>query len=347
MKAAVYRGPGDVRVEDVPVPEIGAGEMLVRVQACGVCGTDLKKIEKGLLAPPRVFGHEIAGRVAAVGAGVTSFREGDGVVVHHHIPCRACFYCRAGAYAQCETYKKNGTTAGFEPSGGGFAEYVRAMPWIVEHGAIKVPEGVLPEEAAFVEPVNTCLKAVEKAAVAPGETVLVVGQGPIGSMLMQICRAKGASVIVSDRFPDRLELARTLGASVVLDASRDVPAEVRALSDGRGADVVILAATGQAPFDQAVAATRAGGRIVPFAATSPGERVEVDLGALSASEKSIVSSYSASVDVQARAAELVFSRAVRVAPLITHRFPLADAPAAVALATRPGPGVMKVMLEMA
>ena len=122
MKAAVYRGPGDVRVEDVPVPEIGAGEMLVRVDACGVCGTDLKKIEKGLLSPPRVFGHEIAGRVARVGAGVTSFREGDGVVVHHHIPCRACFYCRAGAYAQCETYKQNGTTAGFEPSGGGFAE---------------------------------------------------------------------------------------------------------------------------------------------------------------------------------------------------------------------------------
>lgn len=329
------------------MPEIGPGEMLVKVAACGVCGTDLKKIEKGLLQPPRVFGHEIAGRVAQVGAGVTSFREGDAVVVHHHIPCGTCFYCRAGAYAQCETYKANGTTAGFEPSGGGFAEYVRAMPWIVERGAIHVPDGVLPEEAAFVEPVNTCLKAVRKAGIAKGETVLVVGQGPIGSMLMQLCRWAGASVIVSDRLPDRLALARTLGAAVVLDATHDVPAEVRALTDGRGADAVILAATGQAPFDQAVAATRAGGRIVPFAATSPGERVEVDLGALSASEKSLVSSYSASVDVQDLAAQLVFSREVRVAPLITHRFPLAEAPAAVALATRPGPGVMKVMLEMA
>jgi L-iditol 2-dehydrogenase len=347
LRAAVYRGPGDVRVEEVPVPEIGPGEMLVKVAACGVCGTDLKKIEKGLLQPPRVFGHEIAGRVARVGRGVTSFREGDAVVVHHHIPCGTCFYCRAGAYAQCETYKANGTTAGFEPSGGGFAEYVRAMPWIVERGAIRVPDGVLPEEAAFVEPVNTCLKAVRKAGITKGETVLVVGQGPIGSMLMQLCRWAGASVIVSDRVPDRLALARTLGASVVLDATHDVPAEVRALTDGRGADAVILAATGQAPFDQAVASTRAGGRIVPFAATSPGERVEVDLGALSASEKSLVSSYSASVDVQDLAAQLVFSREVRVAPLITHRFPLAEAAAAVALATRPGPGVMKVMLEMA
>jgi L-iditol 2-dehydrogenase len=348
MRAAVYRGAGDLRVEDVAVPEIGPGELLVRVAACGVCGTDLKKIEKGLLAPPRIFGHEIAGRVAAIGAGVTAFREGDAVVVHHHIPCRACFYCRAGAYAQCETYKKNGTTAGFEPSGGGFAEYVRALPWIVAGGTIRVPDGVRPDEAAFVEPVNTCLKAVRKARVAKGQTVLVVGQGPIGSLLMQICRWAGAHVVVSDRFPDRLELATRLGATVALDAAaRDVVSEVRGLTDGRGADVAFLAAVGQAPFQQAIDAVRAGGTIVPFAATSPGERVELDLGALSASEKDVVSSYSASVDVQDLAAQLVFSREVRVAELITHRFPLAEAPQACALAAKPGPGVMKVMLEMA
>jgi L-iditol 2-dehydrogenase len=347
VKAAVYRGPGDLRVEDVAVPEIGPGELLVRVAACGVCGTDLKKIEKGLLSPPRIFGHEIAGRVAGVGGGVSRFREGDAVVVHHHIPCRACFYCRAGAYAQCETYKRNGTTAGFEPAGGGFAEYVRALPWIVTGGTIPVPDGVRPEEAAFVEPVNTCLKAVRKAAVTQGQTVLVVGQGPIGSMLMQLCRWAGAQVVVSDRFPDRLALAKTLGAAVALDAATDVVREARALTDGRGVDVAFLAAVGQQPLQQAVDATRAGGKIVPFAATSPGERVEVDLGALSSSEKDVVSSYSASVDVQDLAAQLVFSREVRVAELITHRFPLADAPQAVALASKPGPGVMKVMLEMA
>jgi L-iditol 2-dehydrogenase len=346
VKAAVYRGPGDLRVEDVPVPEIGRGELLVRVASCGVCGTDLKKIEKGLVPPPRIFGHEIAGRVAAVGPDVRGFQEGDAVVVHHHVPCRACFYCRAGAFAQCETYKKNGTTAGFEPAGGGFAEYVRALPWIVTGGTIRVPDGVRAEEAAFVEPVNTCLKAVRKAGIGPGQTVLVVGQGPIGSMLMQLSRWAGARTIVSDRFGDRLELARTLGASVALDAAGDVVSEVRALTEGRGADVALLAATGQQPFHQAIDATRAGGKIVPFAATSPGERVEVDLGALSASEKDLVSSYSASVDLQDLAAQLVFGREVRVAELITHRFALADAPQAVALASRPGPGVMKVMLEM-
>lgn len=347
MLAAVYRGPGDLRVEDVPVPEIGPGELLVRVAACGVCGTDLKKIEKGLLAPPRIFGHEIAGRVAGVGAGAGGFREGDAVVVHHHIPCRSCYYCRAGAFAQCETYRRNGTTAGFEPAGGGFAEYVRALPWIVSGGTIRVPDGVRPEEAAFVEPVNTCLKAVRKAGVGPGQTVLVVGQGPIGSMLMQISRWSGAEVVVSDLFRDRLDLARSLGASIALDAAGDVVSEVRKLTEGRGADVAFLAAVGQPAFQQAVDATRAGGKVVPFAATSPGERVELDLGALSASEKDLVSSYSASVDVQDLAAQLVFTREVRVAELISHRFPLADAPQAVALASTPGPGVMKVMLEMA
>ena len=347
MKAAVYRGLGELRVHDIPVPEPGPGEMLVRVDVCGVCITDVKKIQKGLLPGPRVFGHEIAGRVAALGAGVCSFREGDRVVLHHHIPCRSCFYCGVGAYAQCETYKKNGTTAGFEPSGGGFAEYVKAMPWIVEQGAIAVPDGVTAEEASFVEPVNTCLKAVRKAGIQAGQTVLVVGQGPIGLILMQLCRWAGASVLASDPLPDRRAMGARLGAAAVLDPREvDVAAEVRALASGRGADVAILAAVGPAPFAQALAATRPGGRVLVFAATAPGEIAEVDLGALTVSEKDILTSYSASVDVQDLAAELVFSRQVRVAELVTHRFPLAEAPQAVELAARPSPGVLKVVVEM-
>jgi L-iditol 2-dehydrogenase len=346
MRAAVYWGKHDLRVEEVPVPEVGPGELLVEVEACGICGTDIKKIDKGLLPAPRIFGHEICGRVARPGAGVRRFREGDRVVLHHHIPCGRCFYCSIQAYAQCEAYKRNGTTAGYEPAGGGFAEYVKALDWIVERGAIPVPDGVLPEEAAFVEPVNTCLKAVRKAGVQRGQTVLVVGQGPIGLLLTQLCRWAGADVLASDTLPDRLDMARRLGAAMALDAtSADVPREVRASTGGRGADLALLAAFGQGPFEQAIHSTRPAGRIIVFAATSPGETAQIDFGALSAAEKEILTSYSASVDVQDLAAQLVFTREVRVRELVTHRFPLEDAPRALAVAAHPAPGVLKVMLQ--
>jgi len=162
MRAAVYRGDSRLSVELVPTPRIGRGEILVRVESCGICHTDLKKIEHNLLIPPRVFGHEIAGVVADTGAGVSKFSPGDRVVVFHHIPCSACFYCRKGLYAQCQAYKKVGVTAGFEPAGGGFSEYVRVMDWIVERGVERIPEGVSFDRACLVEPMNTCLKAVEQ-----------------------------------------------------------------------------------------------------------------------------------------------------------------------------------------
>lgn len=345
MKAAVYRGPGDLRIEEISEPEVGPGEMLVRVEASGVCGSDVKKIQQGLLAGPRIFGHEIAGSVARVGPGVR-FREGQRVVLHHHIPCRACYFCERGVYAQCATYKKNGTTAGFEPAGGGFAEYVKAADWIVERGAIPIPDGVSAEEAAFVEPVNTCLKAVRKADIGPGQTVLVVGQGPIGLLLMQLARWAGAQVLTSDTLHDRLEMSLRLGASAAFDARGDVPAEVRARTGGRGADRALLAALGPAAFEQALAAVRPGGSLLVFSATSPGELAEIDLGALCTAEKQILTSYSASIDVQELAARLVFERGVRVRELITHRLPLHEARRAVELAAHAAPGVLKVMLDL-
>lgn len=342
----MYRGKGLLSVEDIPVPEIGPGELLVRVEACGVCGTDIKKVEKGLLPPPRVFGHETAGVVVKTGAGVTRFSEGQRLALHHHIPCGLCFYCSLKAHAQCQTYKKNGTTAGFEPAGGGMAEFVRVMDWIVERGAIPVPDGVLPEEAAFVEPVNTCLKAVKAAGVGKGQAVLVVGQGPIGLLLAQLARWFGADVITTDLLASRLEASRRLGASAALDARGDVAREVRGLTGGRGADVALLAAVGQEAFDQALAATRPAARILVFAATSSGETVNADLGALCSAEKQLLASYSASVEVQDLASQLVFSREIRVRELISHRFPLEAAAQAFETAARPGPGVLKVVIGM-
>jgi len=181
MRAAVYRGIDDVRVETVPVPLIGAGEILIQVASCGICGTDLKKIHSGSHSAPRIFGHETAGTIVAKGAGVRNFTIGDRVMVFHHVPCGNCYYCRKRTYAQCPLYKRVGVTAGFEPSGGGFAGFVRVMDWIVrDGGVVRIPNGVPFEQAAFVEPVNTCLKGVKMLNLQADETVLVIGQGPIG-----------------------------------------------------------------------------------------------------------------------------------------------------------------------
>ena len=344
MKAVVYRGRGDLRVEDVARPEPAPGEMLVRVDACGICPTDLKKIEKGLLPGPRIFGHEIAGTVAALGRGTRAYAEGDRVVVHHHVPCLKCFYCERRLYAQCALYKQNLTTAGFEPSGGGYSEFVVAREPVVARGSIRIPDDVRAEEAAFVEPVNTCLKAVRKAGVQPGETVLVVGQGPIGLLLMQIARASGAEAVVSDTYGERLALGHTLGANAALDAAGDVVAETRKLTEGRGADCAFVAAPGQDAFEQAVLATRPGGRIVSFAATSPGETIELDMGRITPLEKDVLTAYSSSADLLQEAAELVWSRSVRVAELVSHRLPVARGLEAMALASGRAPGTLKVLL---
>src|SRR5215470_14762145 len=234
MKAAVYRGKQDVRLETVPVPEIGRGEVLLRVHTCGICGTDLKKISTGSHSVPRIFGHETAGQIAALGPGVSGFKVGDRAMVFHHIPCGQCYYCRHKVFAQCPTYKKVGATAGYEPSGGGFAEYVRVMDWIVSRrGVVQIPDGVSFEQASFIEPVNTCMKGIETLRLAPGETVLVIGQGPIGIILSVLARRCGVRVITSDLFPQRLTIAKTFGLSENIDASTsDTVATIQHLTAG-------------------------------------------------------------------------------------------------------------------
>src|SRR5246500_4903768 len=172
MRAAVYRGVNDVRVETVPVPEIGPGEVLVKIHTCGICGTDLKKIHTGSHSAPRIFGHEMSGTIVETGAGVTRYQVGERVVVHHHVPCGQCYYCRKQTPTQCPLYKKVGVTAGFDPSGGGFAEYIRVMDWVASScGVVPIPDGVPFEQAAFVEPVNTVLKGVKMLNLEPDDTV--------------------------------------------------------------------------------------------------------------------------------------------------------------------------------
>jgi L-iditol 2-dehydrogenase len=346
MQAAVYRGVNDVRMETVPVPQIGAGELLVRVHTCGVCGTDLKKIATGSHSAPRIFGHETAGIIVAVGEGVTSHKLGDRVMVFHHIPCRECYYCQHKVFAQCPTYKKVGVTAGYEPSGGGFAEYVRVMDWIVQRGGVvRIPDGVSFEQASFIEPVNTCLKGIETLALKRGETVLVIGQGPIGIILGTLAKRAGADVITSDLFPQRLTIAEQFGLTNSLDASSVNTVErVKAMTDGRGADAVILAVAGNGLIRSAMDATRPGGRVLLFAQTQRSEAV-IDPSAVCVDEKSLLGSYSASVDLQAESADFVLNREMDLEALYSHRFPLSQAVDALELAAHPQPETMKIAIQ--
>jgi L-iditol 2-dehydrogenase len=345
MRAAVYRGAGRVVVEQVPVPQIGEGEVLIRVAACGICGTDLKKIQNGFVAAPQIFGHEVAGTVVAAGPNVKRWKPGDRVVSFHHVPCQACFYCQRRLYSQCPAYKQVGLTAGFDPNGGGFAEYVRALPWIAERGMLAIPAAVSFEEATFVEPVNTCLKAVEKARIAAGETVLVMGQGPIGLILTMLSRQAGATVLASDPIAERRRISEDLGAVAAFDPHAGRLAdEVRARTDGRGPDVVLVAVPLPAALSEALALARPGGRVLLFAQNDPHMKLEFPAAAVGVEEKEILGSYSAAVDRHDEAARLVFSRELPVAKLITHKFPLDEFDRAFSLAAKPTKDSLKVLI---
>ncbi len=346
MHAAVYRGRGVVNVEEIPTPAIGPGEILVRVEACGICHTDLKKIEYDLLAPPRVYGHETAGVVVMAGRGVAKFQPGDRVVAFHHIPCMQCFYCRRQIYAQCPVYKKVGITAGFEPAGGGFAQYVRVMDWIVERGVEKIPEGVSFDRAALVEPLNTCLKAVVQCSPQPEDVVAILGQGPIGLIFTMLVHRTGARVVATDTIAERRELSGRCGADYAWNPrGMDVPAEVRRLSEGRGADLVIVATAIPGIVDQAIACSRAGSRILLFAQTSAAERIEASGADLCAGERTLFGCYSASVDLQKESAYLVFGGALPLDELISHRLPLVKIRSGFDLALHPGPKSLKIIVQ--
>ncbi len=346
MRAAVYLGHRTVSVETIPTPEIGAGEVLIRVESCGICHTDLKKIEYDLLAPPRVFGHETAGVIAAVGAGVKQYEPGDRVVVFHHIPCMQCFYCARRLYAQCAVYKRVGVTAGFEPAGGGFAQYVRVMDWIVRRGMEKIPDGVPFERASFVEPVNTCVKAMAMIEAGPGDVVTVLGQGPIGLIFTMLAKSAGAKVVATDALAQRRRLAVKFGAEAAYHpGDAGLTERIRDLTLGRGADAAIVAASAQGIAAQAVETTRPGAKVLLFAQTSHQERVEISGADICVGERAILGSYSASVDLQRESAELVFSGRLPVEELISDTFPLDEIGAGIERALHPTEGSLKIMVQ--
>ena len=348
MRAGVYRERGLVRVEEVPVPEVAEREVLIKVAACGVCGTDIKKIFHAYVAPPQILGHELAGTVVAVGRGVTKWKLGDRIMSFHHIPCGECFYCERRLFSQCRQYKTTGLTAGFTPNGGGFAEYVKAMPWVAERGIVSLPDNVTFEEATFIEPINTIAKAVQKARVAAGETVLILGCGPIGLQLLMVAKLQGAKLYTSDPMAVRRAKSISLGALESFDPSGGKLVElIKARTEGRGADAVLVAVAHPAVVVDALAAARPGGRVLLFAANDPVTKIEFPAAAVGIDEKEILGSYSAAVDIQEIAAGLVLQKKLPVMEIVTHRFPLDRIQEALELAARPTEESLKVLITHA
>jgi len=268
-------------------------------------------------------------------------------MVFHHIPCGHCYYCRHKTFAQCETYKKVGCTAGFEPSGGGFAEYVRVMDWIVRRGTVRIPDNVSFEQACFVEPVNTCLKGIERLALEPGETVLTIGQGPIGIILSLLAKRTGASLITSDLYDQRLTISKAFGLKNAINSSRMDPIhETRKQTEGRGADAVIIAVGSNSLIRTGMDAVRPGGRVLLFAQTQHGEAT-FDPAAVCVDEKTLVGSYSASIDLDEESIGFVMRGNVALEKLISHRFSLEQATAALDLAAHPRADSMKIVIQPA
>lgn len=343
MRAVVYRGVDDLRVETVPVPRIGPRELLVKVAACGVCPTDIKKIHHGTVPPPRIFGHETSGTIVQIGARVKGFRVGQRVALHHHVPCEKCHFCRHHAFAQCQTYRRTGITAGFEPAGGGYAEYVRVMAFVLP-GVVKIPARNSFLEGAMLEPVNTVLKAVNRLSLLRGDAVWVVGQGPIGLMFTRILKLRGMRVMATDLYSSRLRLAKKLGAHSVFRPKNVTPGSVKKITRGRGFDAAILAVPSREGLDQARAMVRGGGKVLLFAHTRRGEETPVDLSTICVDEKDFIGSYSSDITLQNEAARLVFSRQLDVRKIITHIFPLERTANAVERAANPGEKSLKIVV---
>ena len=314
MKAAIFQGAGRLDAGDWPRPTIGPGELLVKVRGCGLCGSDIAKIVDPATRAPAVFGHEIVGDVVEVGEGVAGFGPGHRVVVAHHVPCGACHYCQRGSESMCREFKRS------QLDPGGFAEYVRVPPANVRAATFRVPDHLGDEEATFVEPLACCLRAVERARVEPGDTAVVVGLGSIGCLFVQLLRRAGAAVIGVDQDAERLALARGFGIEAAGPA--EGAAHARRLSDGRGADVVIVTGGGAAVLPWAVETVRDGGAVHYFAG-GDGDALPTALATLYHRELTITTTYSSSPATLARAFWLIAAGKVEVNGLISHRLPLA------------------------
>lgn len=318
MRVAMYYNNQDIRLEDMPKPKIGAGELLLKVMACGICGSDVMEWYR-IKRAPLVLGHEVTGEIVEVGEGVTKFKEGDRVFVTHHVPCNTCRYCLSGRHTACETLHKTN----FDP--GGFAEYIRVPAINVDRGVFLLPEEISFEDGTFIEPLACALRGQRCANIQHGQTVLVMGSGISGLLHIQSARALGVTrVIATDINEYRLKAARQFGAHAGIHAKEDVPTSLRRANKGALADRVIVSTAAHSAITQALQCVDQGGTILFFAPTEPGINIPVPFNHFWSNQITLTTSYAASPADIITAIELIRAGSVHVHEMITHRLSLAE-----------------------
>jgi L-iditol 2-dehydrogenase len=326
MKAAKLYSFNDIRIEDVPVPEVGLHDALIRTRTCGICSGDVMPwyIEK---KAPLVLGHEPAGEIVEVGKEVTSFRPGDRVFVHHHAPCFTCRYCRRGDYVQCETWRNTKIIPG------GISEYILVPQTNLENDTLNIPDGLSYEDGTLIEPTACVVKALKRVRIRRGDTVLVIGLGVMGQLHSLLAKKYGADrVIGADMVPFRLEKAKESGADEVVDVTRNnLIDSLRSITHGEMADIVVVGPSSAAAMKQGIDAVRAGGSLLFFTPSQPGERLTLEPNDLYFRDISIITSYSCGPTDTADALEIIEEGIVRAEKLVTHRFTIEDTAAAFRL----------------
>ncbi len=339
MKAARLYSFRDIRIEEIPVPEIGPGDALVKTMACGICSGDVMPwyIEK---KAPLVIGHEPAGEIVAVGADVKQVKVGDRVFIHHHAPCTACRFCRRGDHVQCETWR----ATRLDP--GGIAEYLRVPSTIVRHDTLILPDTVAFDDATLIEPTACVVKGLRRTSIRRGDRVLVIGLGVMGMLNILLARHYGAAeVIGADRVPFRLDAALGLGADAVIDVSRDDTAEaLRRMTAGEMAEIVVVGPNSVDAMQQGIACVRPGGQVLLFTPARPGEQLVVDPNELYFRDIGLVTSYSCGPDDTREALSLISEKIVSVEKIVTHRFGVESAAEAFRL-TAEARDSLKVLVE--
>ncbi len=318
MRVAMYYSNRDIRLEEVPVPGIGPGEILIRVYASGVCGSDLMEWYR-MPKAPLVLGHEVAGEVVETGKGVDKFRKGDRVIATHHVPCNTCYHCMRGNESACATLR----TTHFDP--GGFSEYIRIPAINADRGVLRLPDEVSYEEASFVEPLGCVVRGQRLAGFRAADSVLVIGSGITGLLHIQLARALGAGrIIASDISGFRLKAASDFGADHAVHADGDTASFIRGVNEGRLADMVVVCTGAKSAIKGALKLVEPGGTILFFAPSGPDAEIRISFNEFWWSGIKTVSSYAASPSDLAIALELIRAKRVDVAGMVTHRLGLAE-----------------------